>query len=757
MLQKFLSFKFPILIIFFSILISLGVFYSSDNFSISQTCSSLPKYVTCSPPSQAPFPSTCPPSSCHFFAPTGSLSINVTCSQYKYQSVTVTTDYCDTRQTSEICSGVSFPTVYAESEISNGCNTTLTNPSLEPYCGDGFCTGGESYSSCSADCTPGGGHTRRYTPGDYDQNSMIFTVNPMSRTISRGGETVLYNLEVYASGIYSGSLTGTFAISNCPTNATCTIDGDSSFVYDSSNSDTFVTKILRVTTTASTPVNTYQIRVDLNFLDFSRQQTAFLTVQDYLLSPTLFIDNPQNGASVSGVLNVAGWAIDNQYTRETAITSRRVYVNNVFVGNATTYNRQDVCNVYPSRVGCPNVGFAYALDTTTLSNGSHTLRFEAVDSDTVPKTATVTRTINVNNSTSGTIQGYKVKSTNFSTTDNPPSSQTVTLNGSSPTTANPFSFSNITLGTNYTVSVSVPSGWTSGYTICYGNTSCHSGAPTSGSSVVVNIPTSLPLGQRYADIYWRLTPPVNNPPVITLNGSNPTTITAGTSWTDPGATATDAQDGNLTSAIVITGTVNTSVVGTYTKTYSVTDSGGLTASVTRTINVVAANTAPVITLNGSNPTTITAGTSWTDPGATATDAQDGNLTSAIVITGTVNTSVVGTYTKTYSVTDSGGLTASVTRTINVLNSGSYSLVVNRSTGGRVNSADGNINCGSVCSAIYAQNTNVTLTATPLSAQWLFVGWSGACSGTSTTCVVNMSSSRTVGAEFRPRPFDYQEF
>ncbi len=92
-----------------------------------------------------------------------------------------------------------------------------------------------------------------------------------------------------------------------------------------------------------------------------------------------------------------------------------------------------------------------------------------------------------------------------------------------------------------------------------------------------------------------------------------------------------------------------------------------------------------------------------------------------------------------------------------MNPNSFSLTVTRSTGGNVNSLDGFINCGTTCSAVYSQNTNVTLNAVPLNAQWIFVGWSGACSGTSLTCVVTMNASKTASAEFRPRPFDYREF
>jgi|GEM_PF-4751899 len=77
------------------------------------------------------------------------------------------------------------------------------------------------------------------------------------------------------------------------------------------------------------------------------------------------------------------------------------------------------------------------------------------------------------------------------------------------------------------------------------------------------------------------------------------------------------------------------------------------------------NTAPTITLVGENPFSVTVGNAFTDQGATALDLEDGDLTSAIVATGTVDTNTVGTYTLTYTVTDSGGLKATTTRTINV--------------------------------------------------------------------------------------------
>jgi len=161
----------------------------------------------------------------------------------------------------------------------------------------------------------------------------------------------------------------------------------------------------------------------------------------------------------------------------------------------------------------------------------------------------------------------------------------------------------------------------------------------------------------------------NTAPVITLLGANPVTLTVGGTYTEPGYTANDTEDGDITGSVVINnGGLDTSVVGTYTITYSVTDSGSLTDSKTRTVIVNAApgggNTAPVITLLGANPVTLTVGGTYTEPGYTANDTEDGDITGSVVINnGGLDTSVVGTYTITYSVTDSGSLTDSKTRTV----------------------------------------------------------------------------------------------
>jgi hypothetical protein len=75
--------------------------------------------------------------------------------------------------------------------------------------------------------------------------------------------------------------------------------------------------------------------------------------------------------------------------------------------------------------------------------------------------------------------------------------------------------------------------------------------------------------------------------------------------------------------------------------------------------------------------------------------------------------------------------------------------------GIVTSSPAGIDCGSTCSASFAGGEKVTLTATADSGS-LFIGWSGACSGTNTSCEVTMDAVRSVNARFwlenTPQPF-----
>ena len=74
------------------------------------------------------------------------------------------------------------------------------------------------------------------------------------------------------------------------------------------------------------------------------------------------------------------------------------------------------------------------------------------------------------------------------------------------------------------------------------------------------------------------------PPVITITGDNPATVTWGDSYTDAGATAEDDIDGPV--SVSSSGSVNTSLLGSYQITYSATDAAGNNAQESRTINIV---------------------------------------------------------------------------------------------------------------------------------------------------------------------------
>lgn len=74
------------------------------------------------------------------------------------------------------------------------------------------------------------------------------------------------------------------------------------------------------------------------------------------------------------------------------------------------------------------------------------------------------------------------------------------------------------------------------------------------------------------------------------------------------------------------------------------------------------------------------------------------------------------------------------------------LNVNKVGEGWVVSEDSRIYCGDFCSSTYESGQSVKLLASPNIGQY-FVGWSGACSGVSSTCNLSMNGNKTVTANF----------
>ncbi len=100
------------------------------------------------------------------------------------------------------------------------------------------------------------------------------------------------------------------------------------------------------------------------------------------LSPSVWIDVPTANQTLSGTATISGWAIEStSAVGPNAISNVAVFVDGSQVGTAT-YNspRSDVCALWPGRPGCPNVGWTYNLNTSSLAPGTHTLNIVATDS-----------------------------------------------------------------------------------------------------------------------------------------------------------------------------------------------------------------------------------------------------------------------------------------------------------------------------------------------------------------------------------------
>ena len=105
----------------------------------------------------------------------------------------------------------------------------------------------------------------------------------------------------------------------------------------------------------------------------------------------------------------------------------------------------------------------------------------------------------------------------------------------------------------------------------------------------------------------------------------------------------------------------------------------------------------------------------------------------------------GTYTLE-STTYNSGMTGSFT--ISVRDAPMLTVTKAGSGSGTVTSSPSGISCGTDCTEQYALNTGVTLTATATAGS-SFTGWTGACSGSASTCTVSMNAAKTVTATFVP--------
>ena len=138
-----------------------------------------------------------------------------------------------------------------------------------------------------------------------------------------------------------------------------------------------------------------------------------------------------------------------------------------------------------------------------------------------------------------------------------------------------------------------------------------------------------------------------------------------------------------------------------------------------------------------------------DCGATCSILLDADTAVGLVATptnGSVFTGWSGDCTGTGPCNTTMTAARSVSATF-VLPTQTYTLSVTSTGSGTVTSSPKGINCGKQCSKSYTVGTSVTLTVKPTK-KHVFLGWTGACTGTSPTCTVLMLNNQSVGATFQ---------
>lgn len=94
-----------------------------------------------------------------------------------------------------------------------------------------------------------------------------------------------------------------------------------------------------------------------------------------VMHPMGHVDAPRQNATLTGTIDVAGWAIDDRN-----LSRVEIFLDGARVGQARYgTSRGDVIRDYPGLSGAPNFGFVYQLNTRAYANGSHVLQVRAMD------------------------------------------------------------------------------------------------------------------------------------------------------------------------------------------------------------------------------------------------------------------------------------------------------------------------------------------------------------------------------------------
>eukprot|EP00048_Salpingoeca_helianthica_P012635 m.185510 g.185510 ORF g.185510 m.185510 type:complete len:2671 (+) comp15398_c0_seq5:162-8174(+) len=289
------------------------------------------------------------------------------------------------------------------------------------------------------------------------------------------------------------------------------------------------------------------------------------------------------------------------------------------------------------------------LPINTLIIGSKTLTYTSCDLRTPPRCASITRTVNVVQTIVPviTLLGSAAMTVEATTTWTDPgatASDTLDPNLSPNITRMVFSPSNAIVGSVNT--------WVVGLYRIFYNVRNVNGLNATAALRTVTVRDTIV-------------------PIITLLGANPLSHQGATVYAEPGYTAIDTLDGTITGNVVVTGqnfNIMAPAGSRFNITYMVTDANGNAAIPrTRTINIID-TVAPRLFLIGNATVYHQGAVAYVDAGCFANDTLDGNITNRIQVTNPVNVmaSAGTTFVVRYNVTDLAGNSATITRTVIII-------------------------------------------------------------------------------------------
>ena len=220
---------------------------------------------------------------------------------------------------------------------------------------------------------------------------------------------------------------------------------------------------------------------------------------------------------------------------------------------------------------------------------------------------------------------------------------------------------------------------------------------------------------------------------------------------DCGTTCT----GNFLAGTVVTLTAapnNTSTFQGWSGACTGTGACTVTLSVARGVTATFARSRVALTVSktGSGGGTLQSAPTGIDCGTTCSSLYDGGTAVTLAATADTNSTFVG-WAGACSGATSCVVTLDAAKTVTATFArSSFTLGLTRVGSGTVTSTPAGIYCGAACSASFDSGSSVTLSATA-DASSSFVGWTGACAG-STTCVVTMDSAKSVTATFSTNVF-----